>query len=289
MAQAEKSLYELQAYSSESLQKYFDQDALLLPVDTIKAKSDAKDFAYFLKLGNFLKVVDTLEKYESALVDRSTGEGREFILFKRQLYMMYEVQNRSVDEHQNFSFSIERDNLRWLYQANLDFCDEMTRVNRLEQMADHGDLKGSVFKAKMMGPNRLKGLGSFFVASQLMANMSVFTALVGHTVPIVGVAGSVMYGISKFSEQKTIKEIKIVKDGEHKGKLEISVAASPFVTKKIIARANDVRSVVALGDDNIGAADTDANLIEIDSFEDAEGVTHSQDTFILPADSFRDR
>ena len=103
----------------------------------------------------------------------------------------------------------------------------------------------------------------------------MFTALVGHTVPIVGVAGSVMYGISKFSEQRTIKEIKIVKDGEHKGKLEISVAASPFVTKKIIARVSDVRSVVALGDDNVGAADTDANLIEIDSFVDAEGVTHS--------------
>jgi hypothetical protein len=198
-------LYELQAYSSESLQEYFDQDALLLPVDTIQTRSNAKDFAYFLKLGNFLKVVDTLEKYEAGMVDKSTDAGREFVLFKRQLYMMYEVQNRSVDEHQNYSFSIERDNLRWLYQANLDFCDEMTRVNTLEQMADHGDLKGSVFKAKMMGPNRLKGIGSFFVASQLMMNMTMFTALMGHTLPIVGVASTVMYGISKFSEQKTIK------------------------------------------------------------------------------------
>jgi hypothetical protein len=122
-----------------------------------------------------------------------------------------------------------------------------------------------------------------------MANMAMFTALMGSTLPVVGVAGSVMYGISKFSEQKTIKEIKIIKDGEHKGKLQISVAASPFVTKAIIASAHDIRSVVALGDDNMGAADTEANLIEIDSFVDANGVSHSQDTFVLPADSFRDK
>jgi len=42
-------------------------------------------------MGNFLKVVDTLEKFEKGNVDKSTQEGKEFVLFKRQLYMMYEV------------------------------------------------------------------------------------------------------------------------------------------------------------------------------------------------------
>ena len=49
--------------------------------------------------GNFLKVVDTLEKYQQRVVNTKSETGKEFILFKRQLYQMYEEQNRSIDEH----------------------------------------------------------------------------------------------------------------------------------------------------------------------------------------------
>jgi hypothetical protein len=54
-------------------------------------KSEARDFSFFLNHGNFLKVVDTLEKFEQGLVDRATPDGKAFVLFKRQLYQMYEV------------------------------------------------------------------------------------------------------------------------------------------------------------------------------------------------------
>ena len=67
----------LQEYQSPALKEYFDQDALLFPLDTIIGKwphprlvimlsiekSEAKDFQFFLTQGNFLKVVDTLEKF----------------------------------------------------------------------------------------------------------------------------------------------------------------------------------------------------------------------------------
>lgn len=62
-------------------------------------RSDAKDFEFFMTQGNFLKVVDTLEKYQQRVVNTKSESGKEFILFKRQLYQMYEVQNRSIDEH----------------------------------------------------------------------------------------------------------------------------------------------------------------------------------------------
>ena len=78
-------------------------------------KTTLKDFGFFLGSGNFLKVVDTLEKFEEGLLDRDSPRAREFILFKRQLYALYEVQNRSVNEHELFSFEVERNNLRWLY------------------------------------------------------------------------------------------------------------------------------------------------------------------------------
>ena len=77
-----------------------------------------KDYRFFLEYKNFYKMVDTLEKYQSESVDVMTTEGREFIVFKRQLYQLYEVQNRSAAEHEAFSFEIERENLKWLYKAS---------------------------------------------------------------------------------------------------------------------------------------------------------------------------
>jgi len=51
---------------------------------------------------------------------------------------MYEVQNRSIDEHEQFSLKLERQNLNWLYKANVDFITEMDRVNFFEKLVDHG-------------------------------------------------------------------------------------------------------------------------------------------------------
>ena len=55
------------------------------------------------------------------MVNKQSQAGRDFILFKRQLYQMYEVSNRSVWEHEQFSLNVERRNLKWLYEANKDF------------------------------------------------------------------------------------------------------------------------------------------------------------------------
>lgn len=84
-------------------------------------KSNQKDFEFFLKQSNFLKVVDTLEKYQNDFVNLQSDAGKEFVMFKRQLYRMYEVQNRSIFEHELYSFGVERNHLNWLYQANLKF------------------------------------------------------------------------------------------------------------------------------------------------------------------------
>ena len=77
---------------------------MLYPIEEIINKVEQKDFRFFLSNRNFLKVVDTLEKFQSNVVNLDTKAGRDFIVFKRQLYQLYEVQNRSVDEHEAFSF-----------------------------------------------------------------------------------------------------------------------------------------------------------------------------------------
>ncbi len=66
-------------------------------------------------------MVDTLEKFQEQILDPSTQYAKDFVIFKRQLYLMYEVQNRSVEEHELYSFKIERENLTLLSNANEDY------------------------------------------------------------------------------------------------------------------------------------------------------------------------
>lgn len=55
-----------------------------------------------------------------------------------------------MDEHEAFSFTIERENLKWLYNANQDFTKEMMRVNTVDDMTQHAKLGGLIFKRKSM-------------------------------------------------------------------------------------------------------------------------------------------
>jgi len=59
------------------------------------------------------------------------------VKFKRQLYKLYEVQNRSVTEHEALSFTVDRRNLNALYNANLAFVEEVSKANHAETMADY--------------------------------------------------------------------------------------------------------------------------------------------------------
>mgnify|MGYP006110429573 FL=1 len=54
----------LEEYSNKSLKAYFDQDALMFPIEEIVERVNKRDYRFFLQANNFLKVVDTLEKYQ---------------------------------------------------------------------------------------------------------------------------------------------------------------------------------------------------------------------------------
>lgn len=149
--------------------------------------------------GNFLKVVDTLEKFQSGLVNTQSPAGKEFVMFKRELYNMYEVQNRSVWEHDSFSFGVERRNLKYLYNANRNFVSEMTRIRQLDQAADHGNLKGKIFQRKFLSTHRLKGLGAFGAATACYMHLTPLTMMLGSTVPMTAIAGCLVYGMRQWN------------------------------------------------------------------------------------------
>jgi hypothetical protein len=69
----------------------------------------------------------------------------------------------------------------------------MDRINYLENMADHGSLKGKVFKMKLMTPARLKGLTAF--GATAYANLTALTMMLGPIIPMVGLTAGTVYGM----------------------------------------------------------------------------------------------
>jgi len=219
------------------------------------------------------------------MVNTQSKEGKEFTLFKRQLYQMYEVRHRSVWEHEQFSLNVERRNLKMLYDANMDFISEMGRVDMFENMADHTSLKGKVFKMKTLSPNRLRGLASIGAAFWTYSNLTAISLMVGPTLPMVAIAGTAIYGMRSFSEREVVSQIESIDNGQ----LRLTILKSPLVSYTITTHVKNVQSVCALGDDDMGADDVEGNIISISSFTDASGEHHANGVFRLPADAFRDK
>ena len=237
-----------------------------------------------------MKVVDTLEKYQAARVNTISDDGKEFMLFKRQLYQMYEVQNRSIYEHEQFSIGIERRNLKWLYSANMDYVNEISTINSLDNLVEYGKLKGSVFKQKMLSPTKAKGLTAFGLAGAAYGSFTTLCLMLGPTAPAIGIVALSMYGANAFNERGSITQIDYVTDGEHAGSLRIKVAKSPFQTYSIIANVKDTRSVCALGEDDLGADDVEGNIMSVDHYVvEATGERQADGVFALPADANRSK
>ena len=136
---------------------------------------------------------------------------------------MYEVQNRSIDEHDQFSTKLERSNLNWLYRANLDYIDEMQKVSFLDTMVAHGALKGSVFKAKAMSAQRMNGLAAWAFAGATYFNMAQISLMLGPALPTVAIVMSAMYGARAFAMMNVVSRIDYIEEGEHIGKLRMKI------------------------------------------------------------------
>lgn len=136
---------------------------------------------------------------------------------------MYDVQNRSIYEHQQFSFSVERRNLKWLQDANSDFILEKSRVQMYETMADHGQLKGKAFKLKTLNPRRLKGVGAFGISAFAWGHLVPLKLMLGPTAPLAFVSGSLLYSMYQLNERDVISAIEPIQEGEFAGKVRVTI------------------------------------------------------------------
>mmetsp|Transcript_103047 Transcript_103047/g.142579 ORF Transcript_103047/g.142579 Transcript_103047/m.142579 type:complete len:182 (+) Transcript_103047:164-709(+) len=181
-----------------------------MPVETLIEKSEKRDYQFFLKQDNFLKVVDTLEKFEQGLEDTNTPQRREFTVFKRQLYKMHEIQARSVWEHEQFSFKVERHNLNTLTQANEQYCRAVAEINQEERLNNYKNknlAKDTILQRKALNPNRLKGFAAFAGSFYAWNNLVYLNLYFGSTMPLVGIAAATMYGMLTLAEKQTVSLI----------------------------------------------------------------------------------
>jgi hypothetical protein len=70
-----------------------------------------------------------------------------------------------------------------------------------------------------------------------------------------------VYGMYAFSEKSVVNSIEVIKEGENKGKILISVATAPFASHKIIVKASDIKSILSMNNDDLGEDNLDNNVI----------------------------
>ena len=136
---------------------------------------------------------------------------------------MYEVQHRSRDEHEAFSIGVERKNLKMLYKANLDFVNEMSRINHFDNLVAHGKLKGSIFKTSMLSRKRQKGLVALATAVAGYMHYTPLTLYMGSNIPTLGLVALAYYGMMQFQDNQLISQIDFIREGEHAGKLRMKI------------------------------------------------------------------
>lgn len=239
-----KSYYELADYQTQNLKEYFDKQGLMFPVETIIEKYKTEDYDFFLNKGNFMKVCDTLEKFGNNL-DMQHEDAKNFVLFKKKLYKLYEVRSRSSLEHSQFSTEILEDELTHVYDAHRHHLAAIREDNRLARLSNQFNLKGAYYKRKFFSPARLRGITSGALALSMymyypyIATYCACNIVLAKLFSVSPIAAS-LYGLYNLSENNVVHRIQRIDNGQDEGKIRISVAVSPIITRDIIAHPKDI-------------------------------------------------
>lgn len=143
---------------------------------------------------------------------------------------------------------------------------------------------------KTLSASRIRGIGAFGLAAFTYSHMAMLSMMVGPVIPMAGVVGAAVYGASSFMETDMVSQIDFVCEGEFKGQLRATVQKSPFVSYTIIMNPKYTMSLCSLGDDDMGADDTEGNILMASEYMDeSTGERKRNGCFRLPADANRDK
>lgn len=144
----------------------------------------------------------------------------------------------------------------------------------------------------MFNTDRIRGIAAFATAAAVSANWVPVTLMlaglgVPAAAPAVGLAATVFYGMSKLNVSNTVNSITI---DDSTGNLVFAISRSALSEHKIMVSPTNVKSIVALGHDNLGADDVESNLIQVTDYTDmATGESGLSGQYIIPAEASRDK
>lgn len=106
----------------------------------------------------------------------------------------------------------------------------MTRLNNIEDLHAHANLKGAVFRRKTMDPDRLTGLGCFGLAGLSYAFFPYVAQWIGSTATVLGITSSSLLGMYYSAESDIVNSIEWTEDG----KLKFQISQSLFKSETIV-------------------------------------------------------
>lgn len=249
-----KPMYDLTSFQTQHMKKFFDQNGLIFPVETIIKKYQDEDYEFFLEQPNFMKVVDSLEKFGENL-DMDHENAKDFMLFKKKLYNLYEVRARSSDEHAEFSVKILENELNHVYEAHKYHLSTLAKENQLSRVRQQQALKGAYYKRKLLNAQRLKGISSsLFAISFYLYNPYLWPYFAGfsklfYATPIT----AALYGVYNLSQKNVVHSIERLDSQGDEGSIKLSIAVTPFVNRDIIADPKDIFDGGRLGSRGLSA------------------------------------
>ena len=96
--------------------------------------------------------------------------------------------------------------MKWIYNAREDFSKELDRANAVQDLEDHVNLKGAIFKRKLLDPSRLHGIGLFGVAGATYSMFPHVALLLGPTLTTGLMTVASLGGMIKLNEKGTVNE-----------------------------------------------------------------------------------
>lgn len=86
----------------------------------------------------------------------------------------------------------------------MGFLEEVEREDSIEAAADRKQLKGAVFRRRLLNPNRLKGITALGASFGIYSYLPYLAVYLGSTVPLLTACAAGIYGLIEFGESNVI-------------------------------------------------------------------------------------
>ena len=113
----------------------------------------------------------------------------------------------------------------------------------MDDFEAHYNLKGAIFRRKMVKTDQLLSLSQLGLAAAALSHYSVLNAHFGTTLTSLGVVFFAMRGMVGLQERNIVNSIEFVQEGDHQGKLKINVSTGPFTSNNLFAEVKDCQAL----------------------------------------------